>query len=44
MFQSILSKLKTRAGARWAMIVGNDGVLLETDTPAFHADGGEPGR
>jgi predicted regulator of Ras-like GTPase activity (Roadblock/LC7/MglB family) len=37
MFQSILSRLKTRAGARWAMIVANDGVLLETDTPAFHA-------
>lgn len=37
MFQSILSGLKTRAGARWAMIVANDGVLLETDTPAFHA-------
>jgi len=36
MFQSILAKLRTRAGARWAMIVANDGVLLETDTPGFH--------
>ena len=37
MFQSILAKLRARAGARWAMIVANDGVLLETDAPAFHA-------
>jgi len=37
MFQSILAKLRSRAGARWAMIVANDGVLLETDSPAFHA-------
>ncbi len=36
MFQSLLARLVARAGARWAMIVGTDGVLLETDSRAFH--------
>jgi predicted regulator of Ras-like GTPase activity (Roadblock/LC7/MglB family) len=35
MFQSILARLSARAGARWAMIVGNDGILLEADNRAF---------
>ena len=35
MFQSILSKLVTRTGARWAMIVGVDGVLPETNSRSF---------
>ena len=35
MFQSILARLAARADARWAMIVGNDGILLETDNKAF---------
>jgi predicted regulator of Ras-like GTPase activity (Roadblock/LC7/MglB family) len=38
MFQPILEKLVTRAGARWAMIAGTDGVLLETDRRSFHAE------
>lgn len=38
MFQSNLAKMATRAGARWAMIAGTDGVLLETDSPAFRAE------
>jgi predicted regulator of Ras-like GTPase activity (Roadblock/LC7/MglB family) len=31
MFQPILANLVSQTGARWAMIVGGDGVLLETD-------------
>jgi predicted regulator of Ras-like GTPase activity (Roadblock/LC7/MglB family) len=38
MFQSILAGLKIRSGARWAMIVGNDGVLLEADNAAFRTE------
>lgn len=38
MFQSLLARLVARANARWAMIVGTDGVLLETDARAFHAE------
>ena len=38
MFQSILAKLVVQAGARWAMIVGADGVLLETDCRSFRAE------
>ncbi len=38
MFQSILAKLVARADARWGMIVGNDGVLLETDNREFHSE------
>lgn len=38
MFQSILAELVSRSGARWAMIVGNDGVLLETDNHGFRAE------
>jgi predicted regulator of Ras-like GTPase activity (Roadblock/LC7/MglB family) len=38
MFQTILAKLVSRADARWAMIVGSDGVLLETDKREFHSD------
>ncbi len=38
MFQSTLAKLAAQAGARWAMIVGSDGVLLETDKPSFRAE------
>ena len=37
MFQSILARLVTRSGARWAMIVGSDGVLLETHNQAFRS-------
>jgi predicted regulator of Ras-like GTPase activity (Roadblock/LC7/MglB family) len=37
MFQSILARLVAQSGARWAMIVGTDGVLLETDTKAFRS-------
>jgi predicted regulator of Ras-like GTPase activity (Roadblock/LC7/MglB family) len=38
MFQSILARLAARAGARWAMIVGTDGVLLETNARAFRTE------
>jgi len=38
MFQPILAKLVTRTGARWAMIVGGDGVLLETDNLSFRSE------
>lgn len=38
MFQSILARLVARAGARWAMIISNDGVLLETDCRSFHTE------
>lgn len=38
MFQATLAKLVTQTGARWAMIVGSDGVLLETDNISFHAE------
>jgi predicted regulator of Ras-like GTPase activity (Roadblock/LC7/MglB family) len=38
MFQSTLDKLVARAGARWAMIVGSDGVLLETDQKDFRTE------
>jgi predicted regulator of Ras-like GTPase activity (Roadblock/LC7/MglB family) len=38
MFQSILARLAARAGARWAMITGADGVLLETNSGAFRAE------
>jgi predicted regulator of Ras-like GTPase activity (Roadblock/LC7/MglB family) len=38
MFQAILAKLVAQAGARWAMIVGSDGVLLETDHPSFRGE------
>jgi predicted regulator of Ras-like GTPase activity (Roadblock/LC7/MglB family) len=38
MFQSILATLVARTRARWAMIVGNDGVLLETDNHGFRAE------
>ena len=38
MFQSILARLVARSRARWGMIVGNDGVLLETDSRAFRAE------
>jgi predicted regulator of Ras-like GTPase activity (Roadblock/LC7/MglB family) len=38
MFQSILATLATRAGARWAMIAGTDGVLLETNSEDFRAE------
>ncbi len=38
MFQSLLARLVARAGARWAMIVGTDGVLLETDSRSFHTE------
>jgi predicted regulator of Ras-like GTPase activity (Roadblock/LC7/MglB family) len=38
MFQSILAKLVAQTCARWAMIVGSDGVLLETDNRFFRAE------
>jgi predicted regulator of Ras-like GTPase activity (Roadblock/LC7/MglB family) len=38
MFQSILAMLAARAGARWAMIAGTDGVLLETNSEDFRAE------
>jgi predicted regulator of Ras-like GTPase activity (Roadblock/LC7/MglB family) len=38
MFQSILSTLVARTGARWAMIAGTDGVLLETNSEDFRAE------
>lgn len=38
MFRSTLARLVAQAGARWAMIVGSDGVLLETDDPSFHVE------
>ncbi len=38
MFQSSLVKLAAESGARWAMIAGTDGVLLETDARAFRAE------
>ncbi len=38
MFQTILARLVARTGARWGMIVGCDGVLLETDDRAFRAE------
>ncbi len=38
MFQSTLAKLVAQAGARWAMIVGSDGVLLETDSASFRGE------
>ncbi len=38
MFQATLAKLVAQTGARWAMIVGSDGVLLETDRPAFRTE------
>jgi predicted regulator of Ras-like GTPase activity (Roadblock/LC7/MglB family) len=38
MFQATLAKLVAQAGAHWAMIVGSDGVLLETDRPSFRGE------
>jgi predicted regulator of Ras-like GTPase activity (Roadblock/LC7/MglB family) len=38
MFQSILAKLVAQTRARWAMIVGSDGVLLETDNRFFRTE------
>jgi predicted regulator of Ras-like GTPase activity (Roadblock/LC7/MglB family) len=38
MFQSDLARLAARARARWVMIAGSDGVLLETDSRAFRAE------
>jgi predicted regulator of Ras-like GTPase activity (Roadblock/LC7/MglB family) len=38
MFQPTLEKLVAQAQARWGMIVGNDGVLLETDRKEFHQE------
>jgi predicted regulator of Ras-like GTPase activity (Roadblock/LC7/MglB family) len=38
MFQEILQDLVVRSGARWAMIAGSDGILLETDTQGFRAE------
>ena len=38
MFQTTLARLVAQAGARWAMIAGVDGVLLETDNAAFRAE------
>ncbi len=38
MFQATLEKLVAQTGARWAMIVGNDGVLLETDRVSFRGE------
>jgi predicted regulator of Ras-like GTPase activity (Roadblock/LC7/MglB family) len=38
MFQETLQHLVDRAGARWAMIVGNDGILLETDKRGFRSE------
>lgn len=38
MFQSSLARLAARAKARWVMIAGTDGVLLETDSRAFRTE------
>jgi predicted regulator of Ras-like GTPase activity (Roadblock/LC7/MglB family) len=38
MFQSMLAKLVAQTHARWAMIVGSDGVLLETDNRFFRTE------
>jgi predicted regulator of Ras-like GTPase activity (Roadblock/LC7/MglB family) len=38
MFRPILAKLVLQTGARWAMIVGGDGVLLETDNLSFRSE------
>ncbi|MGD0309304.1 MAG: roadblock/LC7 domain-containing protein [Acidobacteriota bacterium] len=38
MFQSNLARLAARARARWVMIAGSDGVLLETDSRAFRTE------
>ena len=38
MFQSNLARLAARAKARWVMIAGSDGVLLETDSRAFRME------
>ena len=38
MFQSILETLVARTGARWAMIAGTDGVLLETNSENLRSE------
>jgi predicted regulator of Ras-like GTPase activity (Roadblock/LC7/MglB family) len=38
MFQSTLDKLVARVGARWAMIVGSDGMVLETNRRDFRKE------
>lgn len=38
MFQPILENLVVQAGAHWAMIVGTDGMVLETDSPSFRSE------
>ena len=38
MFQPTLEKLVAQAGGRWGMIVGSDGVLLETDSKDFRRE------
>ena len=38
MFQSNLALLAARTRARWVMIAGSDGVLLETDSRAFRTE------
>ncbi len=38
MFRETLQNLVNRAGARWAMIVGSDGILLETDQKEFRTE------